>query len=83
MGRHAYPLTRGAIAEIRRLVRRGKRTHAIAGAPSTPSYRDIAARLRELKLTPSRVDPKVLWRACKRLGITLPPRRARADEARS
>ena len=72
MGRRRYPLSDEAVAELRRL----------AGAPGTPSYRDLTAALYARKLTPNRVDPKILWRACKRLRIKLPARQRSSGEDR-
>ncbi len=77
MGRRRYPLSEEALEEIRRFVESGRRRHAIAGAPPTPSYRDIGEHLLEAGLSDERIDPKVLWRACKRTGIKLPARRRR------
>lgn len=83
MGRHAYPLSPEAVEAIRLFVDQGKRRHAIAGAPSSPSVRDIADHLFARKLTGERVNAGVLWRACKRHGIALAkrPGRCRAGKA--
>jgi hypothetical protein len=78
MGRRAYSLSAEALEEIRRFRDRGQRRYAVAGAPRSPSYRDIADRLYVLDLTAERVDPRVLWRACRRAGIALPGRRRRS-----
>lgn len=83
MARPAYPLSSAALAELRRFVADGKRRHAIAGAPSSPSLRDIADHLFAQKLTVERVNAGVLWRACRRHGIALPgrPDRCRTGKA--
>jgi hypothetical protein len=83
MGRHAYPLSPEALAELKRFAEQGKRRHAVTGAPSSPSLRDIADHLFAQRLTVERVNAGVLWRACKRHGIPVPgrPGRCRTGKA--
>ena len=82
MARPAYPLSPEALEELRRFVDTGKRRHAVACAPSSPSVRDIAEHLFRRKLTAELVNPGIIWRACRRLGLALPGR-CRTGKARA
>lgn len=69
MGRHGYAFTPEAMAAIRQL----------AAGPRPPTYRQIAEHLYRRKLTNGKLDPRILWRACRRVGIQLATRHARAN----
>jgi hypothetical protein len=69
MGRHRYAFSAEAMAAIRQL----------AAGPRPPTYRQIAEHLYRRKLTKYKLDAKILWRACRRVGIQLCTRRTRAS----
>jgi len=66
MARPAYPLSPEALAEARRFMAEGTRSHPRRGWPTTPSYRDLARHLRARGLTRVVVAPGVLARALRR-----------------